>query len=176
MGSCVGVGVVPLNWEVAAGGSGTLGVTSRGRLLLSLAYRVSQGQQQPKATKTDFQSPPKSCIFRLPQTIVPCAPGHGASSTLKAVSTEPHSVGFKLWGKLAASLWVFFKKLVRGTIKPLWAPECTYADINKDHSSSPERIHFLATDIIFCHRRTGLISRLRAFVIRAGDGGQREQS
>lgn len=32
----------------------------------------------------------------------------------------------------------FFKKLVRGTIKPLWAPECTYADINKDHSSSLE--------------------------------------
>lgn len=108
LGSCVGVGGVPLNWEVAAGGTGTLVVTSRGRLLLSLA-RVSQGQQQPKATKTDFQSPPKSCISRLPQTIAPCAPGHGASSTLKAVSTEPHSVGFKLWGKLAASLWVFLK-------------------------------------------------------------------
>lgn len=40
----------------------------------------------------------------------------------------------------------FLKKLVRGTIKPLWAPEYTYADINRGHSSPLERIRFLAAD------------------------------
>jgi hypothetical protein len=70
----------------------------------------------------------------------------------------------------------FKKKLVRRTIKPLWAPECTYADINMGHSSSLENPLSGHRSVFLPWQDRVELTRLRAVLIRAGDGGQHEQS